>query len=115
MVSVADNFKENVNLITQDLSAYNVTLDQFVNMSTDQVIAIIKEGDIISSDRISKDGIEQHQLIYTGKQNDYTLRFEQRFWIVDKTAYILTFTSKLDDYEQYKEIGNKIIASFKMK
>ncbi len=115
LVSVADNFKENVNLITQDLSAYNVTLDQFVNMSTDQVIAIIKEGDIISSDRISKDGIEQHQLIYTGKQNDYTLRFEQRFWIVDKTAYILTFTSKLDDYEQYKEIGNKIIASFKMK
>lgn len=115
LVSVADDFKENVNLITQDLSAYNVNLDQFVNMSTDQVVAMIKEGNIISSDRLSKNGVEQHMLVYTGRQNDHILRFEQRFWIIDKIAYILTFTSKLDDYSQYQEVGTKIIESFEMR
>ena len=114
LVSIEDNFKENINLITQDLSAHDISLDQFVNLSTDQVVAIIKEGNIISSDRISEDGVEKHHLIYTGKQNDYILRFEQQFWIIDQTAYILTFTSKLEDYEKYSEIGNKMIKSFKI-
>ncbi len=112
--SVDDKFKENVNLLTQDLSAYNMTLDQYVELSIGQVKSMIKEGKIMSSKRVTDDGPEYHSLVYAGRQAENMLRFEQRFWIIDKTAYILTFSSQLDNYAQYREVGKKIIGSFEI-
>ena len=109
-----DQFKENVNLLTQDLSAYNMDIDQYVKLSIGQVESMIKEGKIISSAKVIDEGLEYHSLIYTGKQAENTLRFEQRFWIIDKVAYILTFTAQLDTYRHYKEVGDKVIRSFEI-
>lgn len=109
-----DQFKENINLLIQDLSAYNMSLDQYVELSIGQVKSMIKDGKVISSKRISEGDREYHSLIYGGRQAANMLRFEQRFWIINKTAYILTFTAQLDNYDLYRELGNQMIDSFKI-
>ena len=43
----ADKFNENVNLIIQDLSGFDVTLDQYVKVSEGQVESVITDGKIL--------------------------------------------------------------------
>jgi len=110
--SKGDNFKENINLIIQDLTAHNIDLNQYVKISEKQIKTIITEGKIISSTRLNKDGKEFQKVIYTGKQGIYDLQFEQYYWVENNNAYILTFTCKAAEFSDYKNIGEKILNSF---
>ena len=112
--SAEDQFKENVNLIVQDLEAYDLNLDQYVALSEDQVETLIAEGNILSSERMKRDDSEFHKLIYTGKQGDFDLEFEQYFWLENKKAYILTFTAEEDQFEAYQATAEKILDSFRI-
>lgn len=112
--SEEDQFKENVNLIVQDLAAYDLDLDQYVKLSEDQVKTLIAEGNILSSERVKRDDGEFHKLIYTGKQGDFDLKFEQYFWLEDKEAYVLTFTAEEEQFDGYKATAEKILDSFRM-
>jgi len=54
----SDNFKENVNLLIQDLAGYDLTLDGFVDLSENQIKTLATDGEIILSDRIKDDKVE---------------------------------------------------------
>ena len=58
---------------------------------------------------------EFYKIVYTGKQGNLSLKFEQYFWIVNETAYVLTFTTEQDKYESYQVLGKKILDSFRIK
>ena len=109
-----DNFKENVNLVIQDLSAYNLDLNKYVEISENQIKTMITEGNIITSDRKNKNGKEFHKVIYTGKQGIYVLKYEQYFWVENNKAYILTLTCKESEFSDYKNIGEEILNSFEL-
>lgn len=111
----SDKFKENVNLLIQDLKGYNLSLDQYVEISEGQIKTIVTEGKIISSDRIKKDEREYQRMIYTGKQGIFDLKFEQYYWVIDNQAFVLTLTGEEDEFEGYQEIGEKILNSFEIK
>jgi len=111
----SDQFRENINLIIQDISAYNLTLDQYVELSKNQIKTMITEGNIILSERKKVENREFQKMVYTGKQGVFDLKFEQYYWIVDNEAYVLTFTCELDEFDNYQLIGEKILDSFKMK
>jgi hypothetical protein len=53
-ISGNDLFRENINLIIQDLKGYNINFDQHVEISEKQVSTIITEGKIIESKRIKQ-------------------------------------------------------------
>ena len=80
LTSKLDNFKENVNLLIQDLTGQDLNLTKYVEISESQVKTIITDGNILESERISNRDIIYHKLIYTGKQGVYELKFEQYFW-----------------------------------
>ena len=111
----SDNFKENVNLLVQDLSENKLTLDTFVESSENQIETAFVNGKLISSDRIKNNGREYHKLVFAGEQQIYDLQFEQYYWVIEDEAYVLTLTCEIDQFNNYKEVGEKILNTFKIK
>jgi len=111
----SDKFKENVNLLIQDLTGHNLTLDQFVELSNNQIKTMVTDGQIILSDRITDDEIEYQKIIYSGKQGIFDLKFEQFYWVLDDKAYVLTLTCENSQFNKYQKIGEEILNSFVIK
>ncbi len=112
--SEQDQFRENVNLLIQDLSAYNIDLNEFVNISEGQIKTIITNSSLISSERIKIGKNNYHKVIYTGDQDIYKLKFEQYYWVKNKKAYILTLTCETNQFDAYQSVGEDILNSFKL-
>ena len=107
-----DDFRENVNVMVQDVGAYGLDLDGFVALSEEQVTTFVTDAEFVSSERDTTGIHPSHRLVYTGRQGKYALRFEQRYWVVDGRAYILTFTAEEDAYEGFAEVGTRVLESF---
>ena len=110
-----DQFRENVNLIIQDLTGYELTFDQYVELSENQVQSLITDGKIILSERHKKDNKEFHKVIYLGKQGIFSLKFEQYFWMIKDKVFILTLTCELNHFDETQEVGEAILNSFTLK
>ena len=113
--SDTDQFKENVNLIIQDLTGHNIDLNKYVEISEGQIKAMITDENIISSNRIKNKGAEFQKVIYTGKQGIFNLKFEQYYWVVNDKAYVLTLTCEINEFNNFKGVGEKMLNSFKIK
>ncbi len=110
-----DKFKDNVNLLIQDLSGHNLNLNKYVEISEGQIKSMITNSTLIESKRI-KTGLEEyHRMIYTGDQGMFHLKFEQYFWVKDEKAFVLTLTCEQDKFSDYKEVGEAILNSFTFK
>lgn len=110
-----DQFSENVNFIIQDLTGHNLTLDQYVELSENQINTLITDAEIILSKRQNVNDNEYQKIIYSGKQGVFILKFEQYYWVIENKAYVLTLTCELKEFEAYKEVGEKILNSFILK
>ncbi len=109
-----DKFRENINLVKQDLSGIKMSLDDFVILSEKQLKTIITDAKIIQSKRITKNNNEHHLIILEGKQGFFHLKTMQYYWINDNKAYILTFTAEADKFDNYFPKAKKIMDSFKI-
>lgn len=107
-----DQFRENVNLIIQDLTGRNIDLDKYSEISEGQVKTMITNSKLIESKRIKNGNKEYHQLIYTGDQGEYHLKFDQYYWVENEKAYVLTLTCEQSAFLNFKEIGENILNSF---
>jgi hypothetical protein len=110
-----DAFRENVNLLIQDLSSYPMTLDEYAKFSTSQIETMIEDGVLISSEKIEGELNQYQKVHYTGKQGPYNLKFMQYYFLIENNAYVLTFTTEIDQYEKYEAIGMQILDSYKFK
>ena len=110
-----DQFKENINLLIQDLKGKNMDLNKYVEVSEEQIATMVTNGKLIESKRRNEKGSEFQKVIYTGDQGMYKLKFEQYYWILNEKAYILTLTCEQTQFEKYKLQGEKIMNSFKFK
>lgn len=115
LTSDQDQFKENVNLLIQDLTGHNLDLNKYVEISEGQVKTMITDGNIIESERVSNSNINYHKLIYTGKQGIYELKFEQYFWVIENKAYVLTLTTEVEQFNNFQKIGERILNSFEIR
>lgn len=115
LTSETDQFKENVNLIIQDLTGHSMDLNYYVEISEGQIKRLITDGNIILSKRIKKIESEYQKVIYTGRQGIFSLKFEQFYWVQNDKAYILTLTCEEDEFNNFKEIGERILDSFIIK
>jgi len=110
-----DKFKENVNLLVQDLTGYNLDLNKYTEISEGQVKTMVTNSALIESKRVKDDKAEYHKIIYTGDQGIFHLKFEQYYWIINNKAFVLTFTSEQDKFVDMIETGEKILNSFILK
>ncbi len=115
VASDKDSFRENVNLIIQDLTSLNLDLDKYVEISESQIKTMITDGKIMKSERITSGANQYHKVIYTGKQGDRKLQFEQYYWVINNEAYVLTLTCEKSQFSAYQEVGERILNSFQIK
>ena len=109
-----DQFKENVNLIIQDLTGHNLDLDKYVAISEGQITTMITDGEILENKRMTTNNLNYQKVIYTGKQGIFNLKFEQYYWIIENNAYILTLTCEESQFDNYQKTGEKILNSFEI-
>lgn len=113
--SQEDLFKENLNLVIQDLGGQNIDLDTYVKISEEQIKSLITDGNLMESVRIMENNTELHRIIYTGKQGQFNFKWQQRYWIANNKAYVLTLTCEEDQYNTYAELAEAIVKTFKIK
>jgi hypothetical protein len=107
-----DKFKENVNLLMQDLTGQNIDLDKYVEISEGQIKTMLTNSTLIESTRVKKESEEFHKIIYSGDQGIFHLKFEQYYWVIDDKALVLTFTCETDQFFKFVNTGEKILNSF---
>lgn len=110
-----NGFRDNVNLMVQDLKGSGLDLDKYVSLSEGQVKTMISNPQIISSKRIKTDGGEFQEVIFTGDQGVLHLKWRQRYWVKGEKAYILTFTASQSTYSEYNTVNEMVLGSFKLK
>lgn len=115
LTSQKDRFRENVNLLIQDLTGYNLDLDGYVEISEAQIETMMTNGKIIESTRVTDNTLDYHKVVYTGKQGNLNLKFEQYYWVVRDKAFVLTLTCEENQFDEYKLKGEEILNSFKLK
>jgi len=106
-----DHFRDNINLIIQNLENLNINLDKFVEITENQ---IKNNGKLISSERIKSDNFEFQRLVYEANLNNNDLKFIQYDFVKDKKAFILTSSIKLNEFEKYNIEMESIMSSFKL-
>lgn len=109
-----DQFRENVNLLVQDLTGYNLDLDRYVEISEGQIKTMITNGKLSESERVTNQSLDYQRVIYTGKQGIFNLKFEQFYWVVGDKAFVLTLTCEESQFDDYRLTGEKILNSFKI-
>jgi hypothetical protein len=113
--SPQDKFRENVNLLVQDLTGHNITLDKYVETSKGQIKSMINKVNILESKKLNANGTDFEQIVFTGSQGKYDLKFEQYYWVKNQKAYVLTFTCEISEFNNFKVAGEKILNSFRIK
>lgn len=115
LTSSQDQFRENINLLTQDLSNLNIDLDKYVEISESQIKEMFQNSSIIESKRIKNGNKEFQKIIYTGRQGRSDLKWLQYFWVENKKAYVLTLTCEENQFDNYAEVGESIFNTFHLK
>ncbi|HBX49919.1 MAG: hypothetical protein A2275_10350 [Bacteroidetes bacterium RIFOXYA12_FULL_35_11] len=110
-----DKFRENVNIVTEDLFGKNFDLDKYASVSEAQIEKMIEKGKLIESKRITLNGISFQKMIYTGKSSDIKMKFVAYFCVEKSRAIVLTLTCEESEFSDYSETGEQIISSFKLK
>lgn len=110
-----DIFRENVNVMIQNLSGTGLTLDSYAEISIKQVKAMLNDANILETRRTKVDGKEFHMLLFTGQQGIFKLKTLQIFLIENDSAYVITLTTELHQYDNYNQVGETILNSFRLK
>ena len=109
-----DTFRENVNLMIQDLTGMNLDLNGYTKLSVNQIKGI-KDSEIFESKDLKKDGMTYHQIIWKGFVSGRKLKFKQLYFIKDNKAYLVTLTCAENAYDDYVKTGTIILNSFTLK
>ncbi len=104
---IKDYYKENVNLIIQDLNGKNITLNKFIEITNNQFVQFKAKN--VKIERLN-DKIAYFE--YELNQGILEFKFWQKVIIESEKAFVLTYTAYKKDYFKYLYVGKKIIESF---
>ena len=109
-----DDFRDNLSLMKEDLSAVSMDLDDYVELSEKQIAILLQNYNIIESKRQVRDDVPFHSILYTGTQGSFDLKIQQYYWIINNTAYVLTFSCEQEEAEHFVEVSKKLMDSFQL-
>ncbi len=113
--SPQDHFRENINLVIQDLSGQNIGFDKYVKISEEQIKTVFEDGNLITSKMLSDKNKNFQELVYTGKLGKLSLKWKQFIWVQNQKAYVLTLSCESNQYDKYVSIGEDIMKTFIIK
>ena len=111
----SDKFRENVNIMIQDLGGQNIDLEKYKLITENQLANLATDVKVFESKIIKADNDRFYKTAYAMTQGKFTLRITSICFIRDDKAYLATFTSEIDKYDSYKAIGEKILNTFSLK
>lgn len=110
----SDKFRENVNVVIQDLTGQNIDLDMYKQITDQQITTLAPDGVIIESSIINAERGKHYRITYTMTQDIFRLKITSVCFIHNDKAYLVTFTAESDKYEAYKTTGDKILDSWEL-
>ena len=115
-----DQFQENVNTMVQDLSSQPLTLEDYTNLTKQQIIQAFGSSAIVSIKDLNFAGHQAKEMVYNMPKNlmqgrYQNLKLRQVWFIKDNKAYLLTYTAEASKYDSYLETAKGIFDSFNLK
>lgn len=111
----ADRFSDNVNLLIQDLTGLDETLDTYAKKADSQLISLFGNETIVSSEKITKENLEYHKVVFVASQGTLQTKHVQYSFIVNSAVHVLTLTCEAKEFESYEKVGTAIMDSFRIK
>jgi hypothetical protein len=121
--SSTDKFRENVNLVVEQLKGrtidgvdgQNIDLDKYAELSTNQLKLEMSNFQIVETKKIENSRRKYYKTIFTWDYEAFKLKVEQYYWVANGKAYVLTFTSERDKFPKFRKTGEKILNTFTLK
>lgn len=114
MENESDKFRENLNIIIQDLSGQNINLEKYKEITDRQFEQLGESGRVYGSGIGTCNGFPCFQTSYMLIQNGFKLRASSICEIKNDKAYLVTFTTDFNKYDQYKKSGEDMLSSFSL-
>lgn len=104
----------NVNVVVQDLSTEPMTLNEYTETSIAQLKYFIPDMKVIeSSEAATLDGNRAYKIIYIGTISENVFKWMQVWTIKNNKAYVISYTTTLQNYPNSLDKVNEMINSFK--
>lgn len=112
-----DTFRENFNLIINDMSIYpELSLEYMADGARQQVESMIQDCKVQEFRIVNQEDNSKYYILeYSGKQGKFDLHWKQVYFMVNNQFYVLTFTAEAPQYERYLPLADRIFASFTFK
>jgi serine/threonine-protein kinase len=106
--SDTDNFQEKV---TISIDKFSGRLDDLQKSSIQEINNTVSGAKIVDKSVTTLANKEASQLVFTGKNGKDILKNMQVVTLKNDQAYTITYTAKIDDYDQFVETAEKMINS----
>jgi len=93
----------------------NIDLEKDTAISIGQIKTMATGSKIEESKTIKTGKATFQKIIYTATQGGFKLKFEQYYYMANKKAYVITFTTEIGKFDIFKPIGEEILNSFALK
>lgn len=106
-------FQVNMNIIAEDLSGENLSLESYLDISLTNLESAIEDMKIIQKSPVTLNNKEFYMLSFDGKYANIGMRRHQYFTIENNVAYIFTLTTpSIKDYPEYEAAVRLIAETF---
>src|SRR3989338_5418929 len=111
-----DIFRENVNIVVQDISRNPMGLDKYTETAITQMQAVFGTNlEVMDSSPTFIDNRPAHQFIFIGKGPQVNLQYQCRWTLAGTTAYQITYTAIASGYERLLAQAERIMGSFRIR
>ena len=108
-----DMFQENLNIVSEILPYEDIGIEEYKDASISQIESLISDYTLESAEKTTIDGLDAYKIAYTGSQGLYNLKWMQYLIVNGAKAYVITYTSEVEQYEKFLPVIEQIAASFK--
>ncbi len=110
-----DQFAENLNIVFEDISSFpEITLEQYTEKGKEVLGKMLTKFSLLKNESTTISNINARTLTFTATQGIYRLKFKQTSLIVNKRAYVITFSAEENKFAKYENTGASIINSFRI-
>lgn len=99
--TASDGFAENINVIVQDLSSYDIDLEGYKDLSLQQFEDLGYELESIKSMKVN--GVKGYYCVTSVYESGIECYMAQYFTVIDDSAYIFTFAADEDGFDELED------------
>ncbi|MBT1688451.1 hypothetical protein [Dawidia soli] len=107
-----DAFQENVNLMLQDLTQQPMNIDQYTELTRQQVVQFAGNDAIVSLKDATIGGQPCKEFVFKMAYDGRNLKLKQYWFIKEQTAYLFTYTAETTQYANYENVATNLMKSF---